>query len=132
MLGTGRLAKPALHAEAFSEAQHRAVGIVRERSCWAGGDAGMTERAAIDIQVDATEWRSRLQRHDTDGYGSCKVEFAKRSLKHATFRAAGNKSGWFLRPDACRRRIEQDPQLVRIVGLDNTRDAFAKAKRGNN
>src|SRR5213080_1906295 len=28
LLGAGGLAKPALHAEAFSEAQHRAVGIV--------------------------------------------------------------------------------------------------------
>src|SRR4030088_2545642 len=30
VLGAGRFAKPALHAEAFCEAQHRAVGIVRE------------------------------------------------------------------------------------------------------
>ena len=28
LFGTGRLAKPALHAQAFGEAQHRAIGIV--------------------------------------------------------------------------------------------------------
>src|ERR1700716_423018 len=63
VLGTGRLAKPALHAEAFGEAQHGTIGIVRQRGGRAGGDAGMAERAALDVDVDAAERRSRRQRH---------------------------------------------------------------------
>src|ERR1700704_6143382 len=53
VLGTGRLAQPALHAKTLGEAQHRAVGIVRERGRRAGGDAGVAERAALDVDVDA-------------------------------------------------------------------------------
>src|SRR5216684_5355566 len=46
---TGRFAKSALHAQALGEAQHRAVGIVRQRACRAGGDTGMAERATLDV-----------------------------------------------------------------------------------
>src|SRR5947209_8398390 len=55
LLGTGRFAKPALHAEAFGKAQHRAVGIVRERTSRAGGDTSMAKRAAVDVQFHAAE-----------------------------------------------------------------------------
>jgi hypothetical protein len=92
----------------------------------------MAERAAIDIQVDAAEWRPRRQRHDIDRGGCGEVKFAKRGFQHAAFRAARNKSGRLLCRNACRRRIEHGAQLVRIVGLDDSCDAFAKAERGNN
>src|SRR6266852_3788832 len=52
---TGRFAKPALHAQAFGKAQHRAVGIVRERASRTGGDTGMAERAALEVEIDAAE-----------------------------------------------------------------------------
>src|SRR3979409_1176077 len=51
VLGAGRFAKPALHAEAFGEAQHGAGGIVRERGGRTGGDTGVAERAALDVDV---------------------------------------------------------------------------------
>src|SRR4030081_3274054 len=61
VLGAGRFAKPALHAEAFGEAQHRAVGIIRQGGGRAGGDAGMAERAALDVDVDAAKRGARRQ-----------------------------------------------------------------------
>src|SRR5216683_6171255 len=56
---TGRFAKPALHAQALGEAQHRAVGIGRQRIRRTGGDTGMAERAALDVQFHAAERRPR-------------------------------------------------------------------------
>src|ERR1700687_3682938 len=60
---TGRFAKPALHAEAFGKSKHRALGIVRERRRRTGGDTGMAERAAFDIEINAAERRPWRQRH---------------------------------------------------------------------
>ena len=67
VLGTGRFAQPALYADAFSEAQHCAVWIVRQRAGRTSVHTGVTERAAIDIQQHATEWRPGRKRHDIDG-----------------------------------------------------------------
>ena len=129
---TGRFAKSALHAQAFGEAQHRAVGIVRQRPRRAGGDTGMAERAALDIEIDAAERRARRQRHDIDRRGRGKMEFAKCGLEHAAFGAARDEAGGLLRRDANRRRIEHGAQLVGIVGLDDPHQACAEAERRNN
>src|SRR6266699_3977845 len=69
--GTGRFAQPTLHAQAFGKTQHCTVGIVRERAGRAGGDTGMTERTALDVQLHAAERRPRRQWHhiDRDGCG---------------------------------------------------------------
>src|ERR1700730_826560 len=80
---TGRLAKPALHAQAFGKSKHRAIGIVRQRSRRTGGDTGMAQRAAFDVEVDAAERRPRRQRHDIDGRGRGESQLAKGGLKYA-------------------------------------------------
>src|SRR6478609_1659483 len=84
--GAGGLAKAALHAEALGKAQHRTVGIVRQRARRTGGDAGMAKRAAFDIQLHAAEGRARRQRYDIDGGGRGEVKLAKGRLEHAAFR----------------------------------------------
>src|SRR6185503_12310334 len=67
--GAGGFAEPALHAKALGEAQHRAIGIVRQRARRAGGDAGVAQRAALDIQFHAAEGGARRQWHDIDRRG---------------------------------------------------------------
>src|SRR5947209_19708325 len=68
-LRAGRFTKPALNAKAFGEPQHRALGIIRKRSCRAGRYAGMAERAALHVEVHAAERRALSQRHDIDRHG---------------------------------------------------------------
>ena len=131
LLGAGGFAKPALHAQALGEAQHRAVGIVRQRAGRAGGDAGMAERAAFDIQLHAAEGRARRQRHDIDRRGRGEVKFAEGRLEHAAFGAARDEAGRLLRRDAARGGIEHGAQLVGIVGLDDPHQARAEAERGD-
>src|SRR5260370_846375 len=96
---TSRFAKPTLHAQAFGKSKHRAVGIVRERARRTGGDAGMAERAALDIEVDAAERRPRRQRHDIDRRGRGEMQFAKCSLEHAAFGAPRDQPARALRRD---------------------------------
>ena len=67
VLGTRRFAQPALYTDAFSEAQHCAVWIVRQCAGRTSVHTGVTERAAIDIQQHATEWRAGCERYDIDG-----------------------------------------------------------------
>src|SRR4029079_10330654 len=43
--GAGGFAEPALHAEAFGETQHRAIGVIGQRAGRAGAEAGMAPRA---------------------------------------------------------------------------------------
>src|SRR5215216_2260789 len=43
LLGAGGFAEPALHAEAFGEAQHRTIGVIGQRSGRAGSDACMAQ-----------------------------------------------------------------------------------------
>ena len=128
-LGAGGFAKPALHAEALGEAQHRAIRIIRQRAGRTGGDAGVAQRAALDIQLHAAEGRARRQRHDIDGRGRGEVKFAKSRLEHAALGAARNEAGGLLRCDATRRGIQHGAQLVRIVGLDDPNQASAEAER---
>ena len=89
----------------------------------------MAQRAALDIEVDAAEWRVRRQWHDIDGRWRGKVEFAKRRLQHASLGAARNEAGGLLRRDANRRRIQHGAQLVGIVGLDDPHQPCAEAER---
>src|SRR2546430_7664269 len=96
---TRRFAKPALHAQAFGKSQHRAVGIVRQRPRRTGGDAGMAERAALDVEIDAAERRPGRQRHDIDRRGPRPKPLAKCGLKHAAFGAARDEAGKALRLD---------------------------------
>ena len=93
LLGAGGFAQPALHAEAFGEAQHGAIGIVGQRAGRAGGDAGVAQRAAIDIKLHGAERRARRQRHHVDRRGRGEVKLAKNRLQHAAFCAARNKAG---------------------------------------
>src|SRR6266446_5480712 len=128
---TGRFAKPALHAQAFGKAQHRAVGIVRQRPRRTGGDAGMAERATLDVEIDAAERRARPQRHDIDRRGRGQMQLAKCGLEHAALGAARDKAGRLLRRDANGCCIEHGAQLVGIVGLEDTHQPRAEAERCN-
>src|SRR6185369_1604891 len=91
--GAGGFAEPALHAEAFGETQHRAIGVIGQRAGWAGGDAGMAQRAAVDVKVYGAEGRARRQRYDIDGRGGSEVKLAKRCFEHAAFRAPWHEAG---------------------------------------
>src|SRR6185295_13281433 len=128
-LGAGGLAKPALHAEALGKAQHRAIRVIRQRPRRTGGDAGVAQRATLDIQLHEAEGRPRRQRHDIDRRGSGEAKFAKNRLEHAALGAARNKAGGLLRRDPARRGVERGAQLFRIVGLDDPYQASAEAER---
>src|SRR6185312_10096439 len=67
VLGAGRFAQPALDADAFSEAQHCAIWIVRQCAGRTGVHTGVAKRAGVDIQQHSSEWRARCERHDIDG-----------------------------------------------------------------
>src|SRR5947207_4258256 len=131
-LRAGRFTKPALDAQTFGEPQHRALGIIRKRSRWAGGDAGMAERAALHVEVHAAERRALTQRYDIDRQRCGKMEFAKRGLEHAALGAAWNKASRLLRGDARRCRIEHHAQLVRIVGFEYPKQVCAEPEGRDN
>src|ERR1700704_4150194 len=92
----------------------------------------MAERTTFNVQLRAAERCAGSQRHHIDGDGGSEVEFTECGLKHATFRAAWNKAGRLLRRDASGRCVEDDAELVRIVGLDDTHKACAEAERRDN
>src|SRR5262249_36115427 len=54
LLGTGCLAQPALHAGIFGKSQGRTFRIVTECAGRAGRYASEAERAALDVELDAT------------------------------------------------------------------------------
>src|SRR5262249_43316055 len=67
LLRASRLAQAALHAGVLVEAQHRALGVIDQRTGRAGRHAGKAERAPRGIDLDRAERRALRQRDDVDG-----------------------------------------------------------------
>ena len=103
LLRAGRLAQPALHAGVLGEAQHRPLGIVRQRAGRAGRHAGEAERAALDIDLDRAERRAGRQRDDIDRRGRRALQFAEREPHHVALAADRRKARRPRRRRAARR-----------------------------
>src|SRR6478735_5817989 len=76
----GCFAQTALHADALGEAQHRPIGVIRERAGRACGYAGMAERAAFHIEQHRAEWRTGRERYNIHGRRRREMQFSKRSF----------------------------------------------------
>jgi len=126
--GQVAFAQSALYAQAFGEAQHGAVRIIRQRAGRAGGDAGMAERAAFDFEVHAAKRRRLTPAARIDG-AAPRGGVRERCLKHAALGAAGHEGGGPFRDDAFRRCIEHGAQLVGIIGLDDAPRPAPKGER---
>ena len=87
LLRAGRLAQPALHAGVLGKAQHRPLGIVRQRAGRTGRHAGEAERAAFDIDLDRAERRAGRQRDHVDRRGRRAMQLAQRKAQHVALGA---------------------------------------------
>ena len=92
LLRAGRLAQPALHAGILGEAQHRPLGIVRQRAGRTGRHAGEAERAAVDVDLDGAERRALRQRDHIDRRGRGAMQFAQGEPQHVALGADGREA----------------------------------------
>ena len=129
-LRAGRLAQPALHAGVLGEAQHRPLGIVRQRAGRAGGDAGQAQRAAFDLDLEGAERRALRQRHDIDRRRRHRMQLAQREPHHVALAADGGEGGGLGRAVHGADGAQRAPKRVRIVGLDRCDARAGKAEAG--
>src|SRR5690606_40168491 len=61
-----RLAQAALHAVLLDEAEPRPLGIVNQRACGTGSDAGLAHSAAAGVDLHGAEGCSLRQRENID------------------------------------------------------------------
>ena len=87
-----RLAKAALHAQAFREAQHRHVGIVAQSPCGTGVNASVAKGAALNVERNAAKRRAFVEWDYADGIWRCMMQFAERGLQHAALGAARDEA----------------------------------------
>ena len=133
LLRTGRLAQPALHAGVFRKAQHRPLGIVAQRAGRAGRHAGEAQRAALDIDLDRAEWRTRRQCNHVDRSGRRALQFAQREPHHVALASHRQEARRTRRGFSLRDRAQRLAERIGIVGLDGVHAPVAeiRARRGS-
>jgi hypothetical protein len=116
--GAGRGAEAALHAGAFGEAQHRLVGVVRQRARRAHADAGMAQRAGVEVEGHGAEGRAlRAAAMRSAGAGACAVHLEHGGGQEPAL-VLGRQERRARGAARARDRAKARPPARRVVGLD--------------